>query len=55
MQANRLLRDIRDCIFDTICARLHGHDLNQIDWQRQESRQMAEEIHASACRVFGVG
>lgn len=54
-QANRLLRDIKDYIFDMIRARLHGRDLNQVDWQGRESLQMAEEIHASAWRVFGVG
>ena len=54
-QANRLLRDIKDYIFDTIRARLHGRDLNQVNWQGRESIQMAEEIHASVWRVFGVG
>lgn len=54
-QANRLLRDIKDYIFDTIRARLHGQDLNQVDWQGQESLRMAEEIHASVWRVFGEG
>jgi hypothetical protein len=54
-QANRLLRDIKDYIFDTIRARLHGRDLKQVDWQGRESLQMAEEIHASVWRVFGVG
>lgn len=53
-QANHLLRDIKDYIFDMIRTRLHGRDLNQVDWQGQESLQMAEEIHASAWRVFGV-
>lgn len=52
-QANRLLRDIKDYIFDTIRAKLYGHDLNQVNWQGRSGLQMAEEIHASVWRVFG--
>jgi hypothetical protein len=54
-QANRLLRDIKDYIFDTIRAKLHGRDLNQVDWQGRESLRMAEEIQASVWWVFGEG
>lgn len=54
-QTNRRLRDIKDYIFDTIRAKLHGRDVNQFDWQGQAGLQMAEEIHASVWRVFGEG
>ncbi|MCG3209309.1 MAG: hypothetical protein FOGNACKC_02930 [Anaerolineae bacterium] len=54
-QANRLLRDIKDYVFDMIRTKLHGRDLNQVDWQGQERLQMTEEIHASVWRVFGEG
>lgn len=52
-QANRLLRDIKDYIFDTLRTKLHGRDLNQVNWQGREGIQMAEDIHASVWRVFG--
>lgn len=54
-QANRLLRDIKDYIFDTIRAKLHGRDLTQVKWRSREGLQMAEEIHTSVWRVFGEG
>ena len=52
-QANRLLRDIKDYIFDTIRTKLHGRDLDQINWRGREGLLMAEEIHASVWWVFG--
>lgn len=54
-QTNRCLRDIKDYIFDTIRAKLHGRDVTQLDWQGSGGLQMAEEIHASVWRVFGEG
>lgn len=54
-QANRRLRDIKDYIYDTIRAKLHGRDLNQINWQGREGLQIAEEIHTNVWRVFGEG
>jgi hypothetical protein len=52
-QTKRLLRDIKDFIFDTIRTKLHGRDFDKINWKGRDGLQMAEEIHASVWRVFG--
>jgi hypothetical protein len=51
--SKQLLRDIKAYIFDRLSASTHKRDYREVNWRGPEGMQLAEDILASAWRVFG--
>lgn len=51
--SKQLLRDIKAYIFDRLSALTHKRDYREVNWRGYEGVQLAEDILASAWRVFG--
>lgn len=52
-KANRLLRDIKEFIFDTLRLQNQRRDVAKVNWRGQEGLRITQEIHESVWRVYG--